>query len=151
MQSESNLLHSGNDFFPSNRTKSFSKEKLHRQDWSCRNLLRCIQKYKRNFNTINAIYRNRNILYIAATPQLCSVASPADIASLAPDPSELPGSAADLSSVYDVICRVSQAAEEVCILYFVYFIFFTRSHTRTMCTYARTHTTFISRPMIESM
>lgn len=82
----------------------------------CLNLLWCIQKHhKHNYNTINAIYRNRNVFYIAATPQLCSVASPADIASLAPDPTELPGSAADLSSVYDVICRVSQAAEEVCI------------------------------------
>ncbi|XP_031631585.1 ecdysone-induced protein 78C isoform X2 [Contarinia nasturtii] len=45
------------------------------------------------------------------TPQMCSVASPPDIASLAPDPTELPGST-DLSTVYDVICRVSQAAEE---------------------------------------
>lgn len=53
-------------------------------------------------------------VYISATPQLCSVASPTDIGSLAPDPTELPGST-DLSSVYDVICRVSQAAEEVCI------------------------------------
>ena len=43
---------------------------------------------------------------------MCSVASPPDIASLAPDPTELPGST-DLSSIYDVICRVSQAAEEV--------------------------------------
>lgn len=54
------------------------------------------------------------LVYIPATPQLCSVASPTDIGSLAPDPTESPGST-DLSSVYDVICRVSQAAEEVCI------------------------------------
>lgn len=42
------------------------------------------------------------------TPQIYSVASPPDIASLAPDPTELPGST-DLSSAYDVIYRVSQA------------------------------------------
>lgn len=39
------------------------------------------------------------------TPQLCSVASPPDIPS---DPIELP-TTTDLSTVYDVICRVSQA------------------------------------------
>lgn len=46
------------------------------------------------------------------TPQLCSVASPPDLttatATATTDPSELP-STADLSTVYDVICRVSQA------------------------------------------
>lgn len=39
------------------------------------------------------------------TPQVCSIASPPDITT---DPSELP-STADLSTIYDVICRVSQA------------------------------------------
>lgn len=48
------------------------------------------------------------------TPQLCSVASPPDLTTATAtvtattDPSELP-STADLSTVYDVICRVSQA------------------------------------------
>lgn len=78
---------------------------------------------------------------IAATPQLCSVASPADIASLASDPNELPGSAADLSSIYDVICRVSQAAEEVCMKRTMYFAL-VHTHTHDVsyvcsCMYAK--------------
>ena len=46
------------------------------------------------------------------TPQMCSVASPPDIAPLAPDPSELPGSTE--LTVYDVILCVSQAHRTHC-------------------------------------
>lgn len=46
------------------------------------------------------------------TPQMCSVASPTNIAPLAPDPSDLPGST-DLT-VYDVILCVSQAHRTHC-------------------------------------
>lgn len=53
------------------------------------------------------------ILFQTATVTV-SVASPPDIASLAPDPSEL-ASSTDLTSVYDVIYRVSQAHRTNCI------------------------------------